>query len=186
MLEGEDKDDYEMAIRVMLSRTEHLGDFMRSYADVIRVAKPKKNLHDLKAMLESIAALYKPELSKRNLALQWALDANASYMVAIDRLQMEQVLVNVVKNAIEAAEGNGYIKIGTQAQGKHLQLCIEDSGPGIPAEVKANLFTPFFSTKEHGQGIGLTMIQEILVSHGFEFQLDGPEGGPTQFKIWLD
>jgi hypothetical protein len=52
------------------------------------------------------------------------------------------------------------------------------TGPGIPADVRAQLFTPFFSTKEHGQGIGLTMVQEILENHRFEYSLDGPAGRP--------
>ena len=51
--------------------------------------------------------------------------------------------------------------------------------------MRAHLFTPFFSTKESGQGIGLTLVQEILTRHGFAFTLDGPEGGPTRFTIWF-
>jgi nitrogen-specific signal transduction histidine kinase len=68
-------------------------------------------------------------------------------------------------------------------QGKKLMLTIEDSGEGIPAEVKANLFTPFFSTKENGQGIGLTLIQEILTRHGFTFSLESIPGENTKFSI---
>jgi C4-dicarboxylate-specific signal transduction histidine kinase len=64
-------------------------------------------------------------------------------------------------------------------------LEIEDSGPGLTADARANVFTPFFSTKEQGQGLGLTLVQEILVNHGCAFSLDGPAGGPTVFAIWF-
>jgi len=62
---------------------------------------------------------------------------------------------------------------------------IEDTGPGLSDEVRTHLFTPFFSTKDGGQGIGLTMVQEILAGHGFPFALEGPPGGPTTFTVML-
>ena len=64
-------------------------------------------------------------------------------------------------------------------------LAVQDSGTGLDPEVRAHLFTPFFSTKESGQGIGLTLVQEILTRHGFAFALDGPDDGPTTFTIWM-
>jgi signal transduction histidine kinase len=60
---------------------------------------------------------------------------------------------------------------------------VEDSGPGIPPEVQASLFTPFFTTKENGRGIGLTLAQEILSQHGFGFTLESRAGEPTRFAI---
>ena len=60
-------------------------------------------------------------------------------------------------------------------------LEIEDTGPGLPADVRDQLFTPFFSTKDGGQGIGLTLVHEILANHQLPFALDGPPGGPTRF-----
>jgi signal transduction histidine kinase len=103
--------------------------------------------------------------------------------VYMDQEQMEQVLTNVFKNAMEAIGQHGTIIIRLIMQGKKLMLTIEDSGEGIPAEVKANLFTPFFSTKENGQGIGLTLIQEILTRHGFTFSLESIPGENTKFSI---
>ena len=62
-------------------------------------------------------------------------------------------------------------------------MVVEDTGPGLTTEARQNLFTPFFSTKEHGQGIGLTLVQEVLSRHRFQYSLDSPEGGPTRFTI---
>lgn len=185
-LNAEDREDYEMAVRVMISRSDHLGAFMRSYADITRLQKPKKQLHSIEKILRDSALLFKAELVARNIKLRWDIDVMAEPLVGIERPQIEQVIVNIIKNAIEAADKDGYIRIIMQPKGKQTLICVEDSGPGIPAEVKANLFTPFFSTKPNGQGIGLTMLQEILINHQFEFSLESEEGMPTRFKIWMD
>ena len=75
------------------------------------------------------------------------------------------------------------MSIALLATGGRASVVVEDSGRGIPPEAAAQLFTPFFSTKQSGQGLGLTLVQEILRQHGCLFSLDGPPGGPTRFTI---
>jgi signal transduction histidine kinase len=101
----------------------------------------------------------------------------------LDRAQIEQALVNIVKNAIEAIDSEGTITVRLLREGDRALLEVEDSGPGIAPSAREQLFTPFFTTKQNGQGIGLTLVQEILANHGLDFALDGPPGGPTRFKI---
>ena len=98
---------------------------------------------------------------------------------------MEQALLNILKNAIEAIDGDGTVTIGVTAAGGRTTLTIDDTGPGISAEAQANLFTPFFSTKPHGQGIGLTLVQEILTGHGFDYGIERTPAGTTRFTIVL-
>ncbi len=62
---------------------------------------------------------------------------------------------------------------------------MEDTGPGLSDVARANVFTPFFSTKAEGHGLGLTVVQEVLNAHGFPFALHGPPGGPTVFTVWF-
>ena len=87
---------------------------------------------------------------------------------------MEQVLINIIKNAIEAIGKNGVITFRTTA--KPLQLFIEDTGCGISESIENQLFTPFFTTKPYGQGVGLTLIRAVLTAHNFDFALytEGP------------
>ncbi len=101
--------------------------------------------------------------------------------ISADQQQLEQVLINVVKNAIEAISGSGEIKFATNAALR--QLTITDSGNGIARLSADQLFSPFFSTKKDGQGIGLTLVKEILLNHGFEFSLTSPHPGETVFLI---
>ncbi|HMZ82516.1 MAG TPA: ATP-binding protein [Acidobacteriota bacterium] len=183
-LRPDDQEDYEMALQVVIDRTDQLNAFMRSFADVVRLSQPKREACEIQVLLETVARLLKVECESRAITLTWEIEAQLG-RVNLDRGQIEQVLVNLMKNAIEAIGENGRITIRT---GKNLGrpfVTIEDTGAGFPPEVKANLFSPFFSTKEHGQGIGLTLVQEILDNHGFDFALESEPGSPTRFTLFL-
>jgi two-component system nitrogen regulation sensor histidine kinase NtrY len=96
---------------------------------------------------------------------------------------MQQALLNIVKNAVEAIDGEGTITLSVTSRSGRTTLAIEDSGPGISSDAQANLFTPFFSTKPHGQGIGLTLVQEILTGHGFDYTLERTVEESTRFTV---
>ncbi len=183
-LRDEDRKDYETALQVAIARTDHLNAFMRSFADVVRLPLPKRQPCDLQELLESIALLMSAESRKRGIVWKWVIDEPLEPIV-MDKNQMEQVFVNIFKNAMEAIGEKGTIIITMGKRGGKNFAIVEDTGCGLTPEARANLFTPFFSTKENGQGIGLTMIQEILSQHRFEFSLDSQPGGPTQFAIYF-
>ena len=94
-------------------------------------------------------------------------------------------LVNVVKNAIEASGGGGAVTVRIPKSARPCTLIVENTGDPIDPEVANRLFTPFFTTKENGQGIGLTVVQEILSRHGFAFGLESAPDGLTRFTITL-
>jgi signal transduction histidine kinase len=177
-----DRADFERALQIAIDRMGQLNAFMRSFADVVRLPAPVLQPTDLREMLAGIETLTAQLRRERNITWRWDEHGSLS-LLALDRAQIEQALVNVVKNAIEAAGDGGTVTIRLDADGNRPRLTIEDSGPGIPDEVREHLFTPFFTTKPGGQGIGLTMVQEILANHRAEYALDGPAGGPTRFTI---
>lgn len=181
-LNVEDRGDFENAMRVIISRTEHLSDFMRRFADVFRLPPPSLREIDLNAMIEELALLYRPECAQRRIELRIQTDPSIHPILA-DRSQLEQVILNIIKNSVEAIESDGAITIVTGRRKNHSFLSIRDSGRGFSETIRANLFTPFFSTKENGQGIGLTMIQEILEQHAFEFSFESRPGSETEFRI---
>jgi nitrogen fixation/metabolism regulation signal transduction histidine kinase len=184
----EDRHDFENALQVVIGRTDQLNTFMRNFANVFRLPLPNLQPHDVRSLIEDVALLFKTELEKRKIELRFDVQA-ALDPIKLDQAQMEQVFVNVLKNAIEAVsalggeDGSITIRFGKQ-NGKQF-VTIEDTGCGISASVKANLFTPFFSTKGDGQGIGLTLVQEILDAHGFEFSLESRPSEPTVFTIFF-
>ncbi len=184
-LGDDDRKDFENAMLVSILRTDHLSAFMKSFADVVRLPAPALAPYDLKKLLEDISMLMKPESQKRNISWQWDIQEPLK-PVMMDKNQIEQAFVNIIKNAMEAIGNNGTITIRMGKKEGRCFVIIEDSGSGIAPEARANLFTPFFTTKENGQGIGLTMVQEILSRHQFEFSLDGQAGQPTQFVVFFN
>jgi len=108
------------------------------------------------------------------------MPGDAFYTTA-DPQQVEQVLINIVKNAIEAIASEGYISFNINRYKR--ELAIVNNGKEINEAEAAQLFSPFFSTKKDGQGIGLMLIKEILTNHGFVFSLKTVEPGITAFVI---
>lgn len=180
-LSDDHREDFDNALQVAIDRNTNLSRFMANFANVVRLPKPKKTPTDLHALLRNLALLMQPEFQRRTISCTLQL-APQPLVILLDQQQMEQVLLNVLKNAMEAIGDTGEITIATQTN--PVQLTITDTGSGIPESVRSSLFTPFFSTKEYGQGIGLTMIREILVNHGFPFSLESDqEKGVTTFWV---
>ena len=154
---------------------------MSNFTDVVRIPPPVRRMCDLHELLKAVQILLSGECETRNITWQWELSPQP-FKVELDVQQMEQVLVNACKNAIEAIGENGQLTVNTMnSTGK--RLIIRDTGKGISKDIRSNLFTPFFSTKKNGQGIGLTLIKEILVNHGFSFSLESSKNGFTEFTI---
>lgn len=183
-LQAANRHDFEQAIGIVIERTEQLSSFMRRFADVFRLPRPLLQPCDLVPILEGIVRLLSATPHGAAVAWRWELD-RPSVCVDIDRGQMEQALLNILKNAVEAIDGDGTIALRLTTSGGRTTLTVEDTGRGMTAEAQANLFTPFFSTKPHGEGIGLTLVQEILAGHGFHYALERTEWNTTRFTVVL-
>jgi len=183
-IEAADREDFVNALTVARQRAQHLNGFMRRFADVVRLPLPDRRPCNLVSLLEDLVSLIQPELAKRQICLSWDIGRRPS-PVSMDKNQMEQVFLNVLKNAIEAIGVNGTVTIRVGGEPQAPVVSVEDSGAGITPEVHQNLFTPFFTTKAEGQGIGLTLIQEILTQHGFQFALENEAGKGARFSIWM-
>jgi two-component system nitrogen regulation sensor histidine kinase NtrY len=179
----EDREDFERALAIVIGRTRELNVFMQGFSDVVRLPDPRKREVDVRGLVEDVGALFRAELAQRRIGWRLAADGVGTLLIAMDRGQMEQALVNVVKNAMEAIGEDGAITVVLDRHGARTRLVIEDTGGPLTPEVQAQLFTPFYTTRPNGQGIGLTIVQEILGRHGFEFSLEGGAGRPTQFTI---
>lgn len=155
-------DDLEQGLEVIASRAESLGRFMTSYARLARLPPPRKRPVDVGALVERVARL----------------DGGAPVVVlpgpdatlAADPDQLEQALINLLRNAVEAAaETGGTVEVGWEANARRVSLWIRDEGPGIGAT--GNLFVPFFTTKPAGSGIGLVLSRHIAEGHGGSVEL---------------
>lgn len=181
-LGAEDRSDFDSALEVASGRLDRLNGFMRDLASVARVPVPDRRPCDLAALVADVARLLAPELERLRIVLEQEFDATLP-PIDLDKNQIEQVLLNALRNAIEAIGEGGRIALRVgRAQGR-FHVSIHDSGPGIADDVRTRLFTPFFSTKREGQGLGLTLSREILALHGFEFSLENHRDGGAEFMI---
>lgn len=168
------------ALAVAIERNEHLNQFMRNFADVIRLPEPRPEYFDLHELLKKVAQLMEYKAKERAVRFEWKL-VEAPLMIRADAGQLEQVLINIIKNALESIDTAGVITFQTTR--RPARLTITDTGKGIAPGAAEKLFTPFFSSKAGGQGIGLTLIREILTAHGFSFSLGTGTDGLTRFEI---
>ncbi|NDW13756.1 hypothetical protein D0T50_12770 [Bacteroides sp. 214] len=173
-------DDVLPAVEVSHDRCGNLAKFISNFAHVVKIPAPTLSDVSLNEQARAVDALTRSACGERNIILTLTL-ASEDKIIRIDGIQMEQVLVNIIKNAYESIGCNGEIKITTYNNPP--SILIEDNGPGIPEEVREKLFTPFFTTKPAGQGIGLMFVRDVLLNHGCRFSLE-TENGWTRFGIW--
>ncbi|WP_247234628.1 PAS domain-containing sensor histidine kinase [Telluribacter sp. SYSU D00476] len=166
------------ALRIATERNRQLSRFMRNFADVVRLPLPRKELTDLNKLIKDVVLFMQPMAALRGVVIKTSSIFTPN-LVPLDKGQIEQVLVNILKNAMEACESGMEIRVEVS----ECRLVIRNNGRPIPAEVEAQLFNPFFSTKPDGQGIGLTLTRDILLNHGFVFSLKSKPDGWTEFTI---
>jgi two-component system nitrogen regulation sensor histidine kinase NtrY len=174
-----DREDFVNALTVSSSRVDALNRFMSAFADVVRIPQPRNERVALRELVQRIAALEKPELDARAITLSLDLD---EVTIEGDDSQLEQVVINIVRNAMESIGRDGAVTITLRRK----TLTISDTGPGITSEAAADLFTPFFSTKRQGRGLGLTIVREILTNHGIAYSLTNREGGGAEFVMQFE
>ncbi len=167
------------AVDASIDRCNHLAQFVSNLAHVVKIPEPFRSYTSLNELAKSVDALTRMECQRRNIELILDL-TDKNPLVHVDGIQFEQVFVNIVKNAYESIGTNGEIRIITRTN--PTTIIIQDNGKGITAEVKAKLFSSFFTTKSGGQGIGLMFVREVLTNHKCKFNLS-TENGYTQFCI---
>ena len=173
-------EDLREVIAVGSDRCMGMSRFITRFADVVKIPEPQLQSVDLNQLVTGCKSFMESICANRRINIRTNL-CEGSAMVSIDPTLFEQVLVNIVKNAAESIGSDGEITITTQTN----SIEIADNGKGINPEDEKKLFSPFFSTKPNGQGIGLTFIREVLVKHGCSFSLRTYPDGYTRFKIVL-
>ncbi len=164
----------------VISRADNLTAFMRNFARVVRLPLPRLERLDLNGVLRGAVEVMQALLGEQDIVLT-ADFAPQPVPVSADRAQLEQVIINALINARESIGQGGRIAVSTQVS--PAGFVIADDGPGIPAEAIEHLFTPFFSTKATGQGVGLTLTREILENHGAGYRLRTEADGWTRLRV---
>jgi len=155
-------DDLRQGLGIIRSRTEALGRFMTAYAQLARLPQPK--------LLPVSVSEWVGRTVKLETRVKVTLGKGPDAVISADRDQLEQLLINLIRNAADAAlETNGGVQVGWKRKRGQVELWVVDDGPGLPNT--ANLFVPFFTTKPGGSGIGLVLSRQIAEAHGGELTL---------------
>lgn len=176
----EETGDLREVMKVCVERCLGMSRFITNFANVVKIPEPSLEQVRLNDRVTACRMFMETICRERQITLHNELCAE-NPKVWMDTVLFEQVLVNIIKNAAESIGQGGDIYICTSAL--PMMLEIADTGKGISKEVETKLFSPFFSTKPHGQGIGLIFIREVLTRHGCTFSLRTYPDGLTRFRI---
>ena len=167
-------------MEVCEERGYSMSRFITRFADVVKIPKPILSPADLNECISGSKLFMDNMCRERDITLTLNLSPEC-VPANIDTIQFERVLLNIIKNSAESIESNGEITISTFRSPS--KIVIADNGRGIDKETERNLFSPFFTTKADGQGIGLVFIREVLGNHGCRFSLQTDKDGLTRFTI---
>lgn len=188
-------EDFIEALLTARERMENLNHFTSRFSEIVQIPPPDISECDLQELISKLKVYFRGDLEAAQIKLETDFPHKGA-VVQFDNQQLELVLINILKNAIEAissqsakgTDGSGSSEtkghtIRVTSTGSPVVLTVENNGTPIPSEVESRLFESFFTTKKTGQGIGLTLIREILLNHDSDFSLRTREDGFTEFRI---
>jgi nitrogen fixation/metabolism regulation signal transduction histidine kinase len=178
-------DDLEIGIETIKRRSEGLLKFAETYRNLNRITKPNLRKVYIRDIFESLLQLMQPTLEQKNIELETILK-DTDLIIEADTSLLEQMLINLVVNAIEAVKDKPHPRIiltGYIANNRKTVLKVADNGGGISPEILDKIFIPFFSTKKSGSGIGLSLCKQIMMLHKGNIQVQSVEGEGTAFLL---
>jgi PAS domain S-box-containing protein len=181
--EGNDLKRFKIARR----EVEHLENLVNDVLIYARPMEPKKELADLQRILERSLSLCEKQIGEKQIQVKTNYDPDFP-LLSIDPAMVEQVLINLYRNAIDAMDPGGTLSISARLLSReHREALIEikDNGSGIAAEDMVHLFNPFFTKKQYGTGLGLTQVKKIVELHEGSIEITSEQGKGTEVKITL-
>jgi len=195
--EGLTKDELVENARVISSQSDRMARIIRQFLDFARRPQVQRSASDMRAVIDQTVSLLSPIARKSNVTFSVLVDQ--TLRVTADQSQMQQVLANIILNAIQAMPQGGRITIATQREqarhptkdgaqpGEYLAVSVADRGIGIPGEDLVRIFEPFFTTKETGKGtgLGLSIVQDIVDEHNGWVAVQSTAGLGACFTVYL-
>ena len=175
---------FEQYLKVAKGELNRLDYIVTQFLQAIRPAPPQLRPASLNEVVERTLDLLRPELDNRGLHVKVKL-AEPLPLVPIDSTQIQQVLVNLIKNAMQAMTKGGTLTLQTGESSDGVWFSVGDTGGGIPQEQLNRIFEPFYTTKKKGTGLGLMIVQRIIRSHRGRIDLESHVGRGTTFRVLL-
>ena len=182
-LNKDDQDEMKGSLQIINSKSQQLLHFIDSYRQVAELPKPKKSLFNLKITIENVLKIFDSEFKSKNIKTHLNI---AELNLNADEKMLERVLVNLLTNSMNALirADKKEISIETQYLNNRTVIKIQDSGEGINDKIQDKIFLPFFTTRQNGSGIGLTLAKSIMEAHNGYIVYRNVEGGSV-FEAWF-
>jgi len=162
------------------------GEIIRRLRDFVARGESERRIESVKKLIEEASALALVGAKEHGVRVRFQIDP-ARDLVLVDKVQIQQVLLNLIRNAIEAMEHSPrrQLLIATRPDGEMVEVTVADTGPGIATEIADQLFQPFITTKRYGMGVGLSISRSIVEGHGGQIVVKPNEGGGTVFRFTM-
>lgn len=172
-------------LKVIEEEIQRINEIVEQFLRFARPAPPLFKETEILTVFDEVLHLLKPQIERLRIVVN--RDFNAAPPMTLDREQMKQVVLNLLINALQAMPQGGRLDLSARVLEDHrwMKLSIRDSGIGIPPENLKKLFDPFFSTKEGGVGLGLSIAHRIIDQHHGKIEVESPPGEGTAFHLWL-
>jgi signal transduction histidine kinase len=183
-LKQEGAEDLKEGLNTIENRSKGLIKFIDAYREYTSLPNPKVKMVRLKDIIEKVAMLMRQEMKQRN--INFTHECSSEYLtLQVDEEMIEQVLINLVKNAAEAVSesSNPKIELVGRYDGSHVRIEVTDNGPGIIPEAIDRIFIPFYTTKKSGSGIGLSLSRQIMQLHHGTLTVESEPDVKTVFTM---
>ena len=173
------------ALETMARRSEGLLHFVQNHRRLTRRLEAKTEVVSLGRVFARLQRLLATELATRHIELTLSVEPE-TLEVAADTELLDQALINLMRNAMDAVRDEAAARISLSAHqepGAHVVISVADNGPGIPPEQRDKVFVPFFTTKRQGSGVGLTLVRQIATVHGATVNISDSPGGGARVRI---
>ena len=177
-------DKLEQYLEVAKGEIHRLDYIVTQFLGAIRPSPVQLKISSLNEVVEKTLELLRPEIENRGITVKTKL-ARSLTATPIDATQLQQVLVNLVKNASQAMTTGGTLTLQTGENNDGVWVSVADTGGGIPQEQINRIFEPFYTTKKKGSGLGLMIVQRIVRAHNGRIELESNVGRGTTFRVWL-
>ena len=186
-MEGEQARVLRGAVDEAAEQALRAGDVIRRLREFVTRGESERHIEDLPRLIEEASALALVGAKERGVRVSFRFSP-AARLVLADRIQIQQVLLNLIRNAVEAMEGAPARELGVETAllpDGFIEISVTDTGPGVAPEIAQRLFQPFVTTKAHGMGVGLSICRTIVEAHGGKLLVDPPSGKGTAFRFTL-
>jgi signal transduction histidine kinase len=183
-LQGECASPEELreSLVILEEETERLNNIVSDYLFAVRPRNSNPVAADLNALITDLVQFLRYEMEQARVRVMPILDESIP-SIPLDEGAMKRALLNLVKNAIAAMPDGGELRLQTRMDGGDVQIIISDTGTGIPEEIQGRIFEPYFTTRDTGSGLGLTVVYKVVREHGGDLHMDSMPGRGTTFRI---